>query len=123
MNLLLASGLALLCVSCKERPLTDEELDVALRNARVGIATECLKLEAPGANPAHEVTVAISIDVNDRGEPRYVRATSAVLTPKAATCIQESLMRVRFRQGGTNGPRSREMIVNMKDDLPPSLTW
>ena len=98
-----------LCASCAEKALTDEELDVALRNARVGIATECLKLEARGAA---EVTVAIAIDVDARGEPRYVRATSAALTPKATTCIQESLMRVRFRPGGTSGPRARTMIVN-----------
>ena len=114
------------CVSCTEKPLTDEELDVALRNARVGLATECLKMEAAGASLPHataEVTVAISIDVDARGEPRYVRATSAALTPQAATCIQASLMRLRFRQGGTNGARARTMIVNLKDDLPPSLTW
>jgi hypothetical protein len=114
----MAAGL--LCVSCTEKALTDDELDVGLRNARVGIATECLKLEARGTA---EVTVSVSIDIDPRGEPRYVRATSAALTPKATTCIQDSLMRLRFRPGGTSGPRARTMIVNMKDDLPPSLTW
>lgn len=117
-RLLLVLGLS--CVSCTEKPLTDDELDVALRNARVGIATECLKLTARGAG---EVTVAIAIDVDARGEPRYVRATSTTLGPEATTCIQGSLMRMRFRPGGTGGPRTRTMIVNMKDDLPPSLTW
>ena len=109
-----------LCAACTEKPLTDEELDLALRNARVGVATACLKAQA---QDAAEVTVKITMDVDPRGEPRYVKAQSDALSSKSTDCMQEALMRLRFRTGGTAGPRARTMIVNLKDDLPPSLTW
>jgi hypothetical protein len=112
--------MVLMCASCTEKPLSDDELDVALRNARVGLAAACLKTKA---SSAPEVTVNITLDVDERGEPRYVRAQSDALDPRNATCLQDALMHLRFRPGGTRGPRTRPMIVNMKDDLPPSLTW
>ena len=93
---------------------------MGLRNARVGLAASCIK--GPG-HAAAEVRVLVTLDVAEGGEVRYAKVTAPELPEGSRACMQEALMRLRFRPGGTGGARERTMLVNLKDELPPSLTW